>query len=204
MLSTVTDETDLIERLRRRDQAAYHEAVRVYSSAMMATARSMLDPATAEDVVQETWVAVIDAIDGFEGRSALKTWLCTITANRARNRLRKSKRETLTDFQAPLEPNLEARFNNGGGWIQPTRSWGSEAGDELMENEALQNCLDKHIEALPETQRSVLIMREMRQMEADDVCQVLGLSSSNLRVALHRARQRLFTMIEKFRETGEC
>jgi len=98
---------------------AYHEAVQRFSGAMLATARSMLDPATAEDVVQETWVAVIDAIDGFEGRSALKTWLCTITANRARNRLRKSNRETLTDFQAPLDPNLEKRFNEGGAGFSP-------------------------------------------------------------------------------------
>ncbi|WP_243864794.1 RNA polymerase sigma factor [Halospina denitrificans] len=204
MEQAATDEQQLVDRLRQRDSRAYHEAVQQFSGAMLATARSMLDPATAEDVVQESWVAVVDAIDGFEGRSALKTWLCTITANRARNRLRKSKRETLTDFQAPLDPNLEKRFNEGGGWIQPTRPWGSESADELLSNEALKDCLDKHFEALPETQRAVLMMREMQQMEADDVCRILGLSSANLRVSLHRARQKLFTMIEGFRETGEC
>ncbi len=198
------DETQLIERLKRREQSAFHEAVRQYSGVMTATARTMLDPSTAEDVVQETWVAVVAAIDGFEGRSALKTWLCTIAANRARNRLRRSNRETLTDFGGPLEPDLEARFNEGGSWIQPARPWGSEAGDQLMENEALQDCLNKHINALPETQKAVLTMRELEDFSPDDICRILELSSSNFRVSLHRARQRLFTMIEGFRETGEC
>jgi len=203
-LTTEPDEQALIDGLRRREQFAYNQAVRAYSGAMLATARSMVDPATAEDVVQETWLTVIDAIDGFEGRSALKTWLCTITANRTRNRLRKHKRETLVDFQAPLEAHLEERFNEGGGWAQPTRAWGSESADLLLENAALQNCIDKHVQSLPETQRAVLVMREMQQIAADDVCRILDLSSANQRVALHRARQRLFTMIEGFRETGEC
>ena len=204
MEQAVTDEQQLVERLRERDTKAYHEAVQRFSGSMLATARSMLDPATAEDVVQETWVAVVDAIDGFEGRSALKSWLCTITANRARNRLRRSKRETLTDFQAPLEPALEARFNEGGSWAQPTRPWGSESAEDLLSNEALKDCLEKHYDALPETQRAVLMMRDLQQMEAEEVCRILGLSGSNLRVTLHRARQKLFTMIEGFRETGEC
>lgn len=204
MEQAVTDEQRLVDRLKEQDTKAYHEAVQRFSGSMLATARSMLDPATAEDVVQETWVAVVDAIDGFEGRSALKTWLCTITANRARNRLRRSKRETLTDFQAPLDATLESRFNEGGSWIQPTRPWGSESADDLLSNEALKDCLEKHYEALPETQRSVLMMRDIQQMEAEEVCRILGLSGSNLRVTLHRARQRLFTMIEGFRETGEC
>jgi len=204
MEQAITDEQQLIERLRQRDSAAFHEAVQRFSGAMLATARSMLDPSTAEDVVQETWVAVVDAIDGFEGRSALKTWLCTITANRARNRLRRGKRETLTDFQSPLDPALETRFNEGGGWSQPTQPWGSESADELLENEALKDCLNKHYEALTETQRAVLMMRDIQQMASEDVCRILGLSNSNLRVTLHRARQKLFTMIEGFRETGEC
>lgn len=204
MEQAITDEQPLIERLRQRDSAAFHEAVQSFSGAMLATARSMLDPSTAEDVVQETWVAVVDAIDGFEGRSALKTWLCTITANRARNRLRRGKRETLTDFQSPLDPALETRFNEGGGWSQPTQPWGSESADELLENEALKDCLNKHYEALTETQRAVLMMRDIQQMASEDVCRILGLSNSNLRVTLHRARQKLFTMIEGFRETGEC
>lgn len=199
-----SQEQALIDGLRRRDQYAYHQAVRLYSGAMMAAARSMVDPAAAEDLVQETWLVVIDAIDGFEGRSALKTWLCTIVANRARNRLRSRKREVLTDFQSSLDPSMEARFSQGGQWSQPTAAWGAESADELMENEALRHCIDKHVQALPEAQRSVLALRDMQGMKSKEVSQIVGLSEGNVRVLLHRARQRIFTMIEGFRRNGTC
>lgn len=197
-------EQDLIDGLRQRDQAAYHQAVREYSGAMMAAARTLVDPATAEDLVQETWLVVIDAIDGFEGRSTLKTWLCTIVANRARNRLRSRKREVLTDFQSPLESSLEARFSQGGHWSQPTAAWGAEAADELMVNEALKGCIDKHVSSLPEDQRSVLALRDMQGLKSEEVSQITRLSEGNVRVLLHRARQRIFAMIECFRKNGTC
>ncbi|MDX1588896.1 MAG: RNA polymerase sigma factor [Oleiphilaceae bacterium] len=203
-MASDTEEQALIDGLRRRDQSAYQKAVRLYSGAMMAAARSMVDPATAEDLVQETWLVVIDAIDGFEGRSALKTWLCTIVANRARNRLRSRKREVLTDFQSPLDPAMEARFSQGGQWSQPTAHWGAESAEALMENEALRNCIDKHVQALPESQRSVLALRDMQGLKSEEVSQIVGLSEGNVRVLLHRARQRIFTMIEGFRKNGRC
>ena len=197
-------EDSLIAGLRAGDAQAYRDAVRRYSGVMLATARGMLDPAAAEDVVQDTWLAVVDAIHKFEGRSSLKTWLCTIVANRARNRLRKSSRETLTDITEWLEPDMADRFAGDGHWGQPTRAWGHNEIENLFEQHALQDCLDKHIERLPENQRSVLTLTDLKQLSAEDVCNILEMSASNVRVALHRARQRLFTMIEGFRETGEC
>jgi len=197
-------EAALVRRLQAGEGEAYREAVRRFSGRMLATARGFLDPVTAEDVVQETWVACIDAIGKFEGRASLSTWLCTIVANRARNRLRKSARETLTDFSEALEPAMEGRFRSDGHWRENPSALTGDTVESLLENEALQDCLDLHIERLPETLRSVLMLREMQQMDADDVCNILAISASNMRVALHRARQRIFTMIEGFRETGEC
>ncbi len=197
-------EAALVRRLQAGDGEAYREAVRQFSGRMLATARGFLDPVTAEDVVQESWVACIDAIGKFEGRSSLATWLCTIVANRARNRLRKSARETLTDFSEPLEPAMAGRFRSDGHWRESPTALTGDTVESLLENEALQDCLDLHIERLPETLRSVLMLREMQQLAADEVCNILAISASNMRVALHRARQRIFTMIEAFRETGEC
>lgn len=197
-------EAVLVKGLQAGDGAAYQEAVRRYSGRMLATARGFLDPVNAEDVVQETWVASIDAIGKFEGRSSLSTWLCTIVANRARNRLRKRARETLTDFSEVLEPAMDGRFRGDGHWRESPTALTGDSVESLLENEDLQDCLDLHIEKLPETLRSVLMLREMQQMEADQVCNILAISASNMRVALHRARQRIFTMIEGFRETGEC
>ena len=198
------EEAALIRRLQARDGQAYQAAVRQYSGRMLATARGFLDPITAEDVVQETWVACIDAIDKFEGRSSLATWLCTIVANRARNRLRKSTRETLTDFSESLDPAFEGRFRSDGHWRESPTTLEADTVESLLESQALQDCLDLHIERLPDNLRSVLMLREMQQLEADTVCNILSISASNMRVALHRARQRLFAMIEGFRETGEC
>lgn len=201
---TAATEEKLIAGLRSGDAQAYRDAVRQFSGVMLATARGMLDPAAAEDIVQDTWLAVVDAIHKFEGRSSLKTWLCTIVANRARNRLRKSSRETLTDITEWLEPDLADRFASDGHWGRPTHNWGQNEIEDLFEQSALKDCLDKHIEHLPENQRAVLTLTDLRQLSADDVCNILEMSASNVRVALHRARQRLFTMIEGFRESGEC
>jgi RNA polymerase sigma-70 factor (ECF subfamily) len=171
---------------------------------MLAVARFYLDEAAAEDVVQDCWVAVIDAIQKFEGRSGLKTWLHRIVANRCKNRLRASKREVPLEDSDSLEPALAERFNARGHWQLPRRLKFHESADTLMENGALNQCLDKHLSALPETQRSALILYEAHQHKSDDLCNILGVSASNLRVLLHRARQKIFLMVETFQETGEC
>ncbi|MCG7200434.1 RNA polymerase sigma factor [Marinobacter pelagius] len=197
-------EQDLIMLLKAQDDQAFHEAVSTYTPGMLAVARFYLDPSTAEEVVQDCWVTVVDAIGKFEGRSGLKTWLHRIVANRCKNKLRSGKREVATDFSESLEPELAERFNATGRWDVPPRLQFHESADTLMENGALSDCLDKHLSALPETQRSALILYEAHQHKSEDVCNILDVSASNLRVLLHRARQKIFLMVETFQETGEC
>ncbi|WP_336367704.1 RNA polymerase sigma factor [Marinobacter sp. C2H3] len=197
-------EATLIDGLRQGDAKAYQTAVRAHSPGMLAVARFYLDPSSAEDVVQDCWVTVIDAIHTFEGRSSLNTWLQRIVANRCKNRVRNANREVAMDFSEPLEPGLASRFNAHGRWELPPKLRFHESADTLMENGALSDCLDKHLSALPETQRSALILYEAHQHRSDDVCNILGVSASNLRVLLHRARQKIFLMVETFQETGEC
>lgn len=74
----------------------------------------------------------------------------------------------------------------------------------LMENGALNDCLDKHLSALPEQQRSAVMLYEAHQHKAEVVCNILDISASNLRVLVHRARQKIYLMVEDFQETGEC
>jgi len=197
-------EQQLIENLKQRDPASYRLAVRTYSPGMLAVARFYLDASTAEEVVQDCWVTVIDAIEKFEGRSGLKTWLHRIVANRCKNKLRSAKREISTDFQEQLDPDLADRFNASGRWQTPPTLRFEESADMLLENGALRDCLDKHLARLPETQRSALILYEAHQHKSDDVCNILDVKASNLRVLLHRARQKIFLMVEHFQETGEC
>lgn len=199
-----TEESDLIARLQRGDSAAFHQAVRDHTPAMLAVARYYLDSANAEDVVQDSWVTVVNAIKKFEGRSGLKTWLHRVVANRAKNRLRSLHREVSTDFGDPLEPALAERFASNGRWARPPTMTTIESAEALMENGALSDCLDKHLSGLPENQRSALMLYEAHQHKSDDVCNILDVSASNLRVILHRARQKIFLMVETFQETGEC
>ena len=206
-METTTHQSDddiLITGLKSGNQGAFREAVRLYTPGMMAVARFYLDHASAEEIVQDCWVTVIDAVQTFEGRSGLKTWLHRILANRANNHLRKTKREVNADFSEALDPDLAARFAPNGRWATPPSLKTNESAQALMENGALSDCLDRHLSALPETQRSALMLYEAHQHKSDDVCNILDVSASNLRVLLHRARQKIFLMVETFQETGEC
>lgn len=198
------EEPDLIRRLQQGDGDAFRQAVSHYTPNMLVVARFYLDHGTAEDVVQDTWVAVIEAIKRFEGRSGLKTWLHRIVANRAKNHLRRTHREVQTDFSEELEPVLAGRFNANGRWALPPALKNEESAEALLENGALSDCLDKHLSRLPENQRSALMLFEAHQHKSEDVCNILGVSASNLRVLIHRARQRIFLMVESFQESGEC
>ncbi|WP_296936714.1 RNA polymerase sigma factor [uncultured Marinobacter sp.] len=202
--SALNEEQALVEGLKAGDEQSYKEAVRIHTPGMIAVARFYLDHSSAEEVVQDCWVTVIDAIHKFEARSGLATWLHRIVANRCKNRLRSTKREVSTDFSEALEPELGERFNARGRWELPPKLQFHDAGDTLMENGALSGCLDKHLSALPEAQRSALMLYEAHQHKSDDVCNILDVSASNLRVLLHRARQKIFLMVETFQETGEC
>lgn len=198
------EENTLVQKLKSGDPQSYHEAVRAYTPGMLAVARFYLDRSGAEDVVQDCWITVIDAIQTFEGRSGLKTWLHRIVANRCKNRLRSAGREVAMDFSDNLDPDLANRFNASGHWELPPRLRFHETADSLMENGELSDCLNKHLSALPETQRSALMLYEAHQHKSDDICNILEVSASNLRVLLHRARQKIFLMVETFQETGEC
>lgn len=201
---TDLDESGLVDALKRGEQDAYARAVSTYTPGMLAVARFYLDAGSAEEVVQDCWVTVIDAIERFEGRSGLKTWLHRIVANRCKNKLRSSQREIPTDFSERLDPELDSRFKASGRWATPPKLRFDDSADALMENGELSDCLDKHLGRLPETQRSALILYEAHQHKSEDVCNILDVSASNLRVMLHRARQKILLMVETFQETGEC
>ncbi|MBS3805385.1 MAG: RNA polymerase sigma factor [Oleiphilaceae bacterium] len=202
--SSPEGEIALIELLKKGDQAAYKHAVRLYTPGMLAVARFYHGNANAEDVVQDCWVTVIDAINKFEGRAGLKTWLHRIVANRAKNRLRTTNREVSTDFSETLDPELDSRYGSSGRWLKPPTLKTDESADQLLENDALKECLNQHLSRLPEAQRSALVLYETHHHKSDDICNILDISHSNLRVLIHRARQKIFLMVEHFQETGEC
>ncbi len=195
------DETSLIEGLHSGRRESYQLAVTRYSGAMLATARAIAGPANAEDIVQDAWLTVFERIDSFEGRSSFKTWLQRIVTNRAISYLRSRSREV-----SQTEENISVSdwFDATGGWASPPTGWHGDSPDALLAAEDLQNCIDKHLQEMPDNQRSVLVLRDMQQMEFAEICNELNLSASNARVLLHRGRMRLMKMVNHFEETGSC
>jgi RNA polymerase sigma-70 factor (ECF subfamily) len=185
-------ERALVERVRAGDEAALGELVDAYHRPLLRIAESYVGRgATAEDVVQETWVAVVDHLEDFEGRSALKTWIVRILVNKAKTRRTRDKRFIAQEEQDEV---LDGRFTGLGFWKGvPEFARGPE--EALLGKEA-SGWLVRALEALPETQRAVVTLRDVEEWTSEEVCNALGLSDSNQRVLLHRGRQRLRTALE--------
>lgn len=201
---TGTDEHALLARLKIGDQEAFREAIVRFSPQMLGTARSIVGPAYAEDVVQDTWLVVLSKIDAFEGRAALSTWLATIVSNRAISYLRARFKE-IDPMPASEEDSPGSDwFDAIGSWISPPTVWSAGSPEELLSADALQDCIDKHLDLMPDQQRLVLVMRDMQQRSYTDICNELEISPSNVRVLLHRGRLRLMNMVNGFQKSGTC
>ena len=178
-----------------------------YGPALRRFARSFVrDEAAADDVVQETWLGVLRGIDRFEGRAALRTWLFQILVNRARTRGRRDDRSVpfsqLADPGPADEPAVPAdRFRASddpypGHWRDPLGDWG-ETPESLVLRDEIRALVQREIDALPPAQRAVITLRDVEGWSAEDACNVLGVSDTNQRVLLHRARSRVRRALER-------
>lgn len=194
-----TDERELIDALRRRDQAAFEQLVDRYTTALLRLARTFVDTqAVAEEVVQETWLGVLQGIDHFEARSSFKTWLFRILVNRARTRREREGRTTPLSDAPAVDPT---RFHDADHdrwprcWSDPPTSWGESPEERLLARET-REVIERAIAALPTAQRQVITLRDIQGLSAAEVCTVLAVSDANQRVLLHRARSRVRTALE--------
>lgn len=190
----------LVDRLRAGDEDAFRGFVRDHHAAMVRFARTFVHtPQSAEEVVQETWLAVLQGLDRFEGRSSLKTWVFGILANRARTRGVRDGRMTLFSEIGTGEPDAEpavdpSRFGPSGSWREPPVAWGDP--ERLLLSVELRRHLNEGMDALPAGQRAVFVLRDVEGMSSEEACNVLGISETNQRVLLHRARSRLRGALE--------
>ena len=194
----------LLQRLRTGDKQAFVELVQTYHVSLKYFAAAIIGAAQAEEAVQEAWLAVMRNLDNFEGRSSLKTWLFTIVGNEAKSRLRKSKREVSIDTAEGGELFAPDRFLADGHWAQAPSAWHDDSPEALLSQEDFQRCLEKTLAALPAAQRTALLLRDQDGLDLDAICNLLGVSASNIRVLVHRARVRVYGMVEHFEETGTC
>jgi RNA polymerase sigma-70 factor (ECF subfamily) len=197
-------ELRLIARLRAADESAFNELVRREHGALMRLALVFLpNRALAEEVVQDTWTAVIDGLPSFEGRSSLKTWILRILANRAKTRLTREARSV--PFSALEDSDLgepavdPARFSNNGHWAEPPQSWSDNGPEKQLRLKQAIRCLERALKELPAKQRAVVTLRDIEGLESDDVSDVLGLRETNQRVLLHRGRSKLRRALEEHR-----
>lgn len=198
-------EQELISAMIRKEDAAFRQAIKQYQSSMLYLAHSFVGNKIADEVVQEAWFSAIRALSKFERRSSLKTWLLRIVANEAKTRLRKENRLTSLEAMTAENRHLSDRYAGNGHWGDKIPAqWDSDSPEELLSVQELKQCMDQLIESLPELQGATLNLREQQGYSLDDICNILEVSESNVRVLLHRARNRLFLCIEHFQETGEC
>jgi RNA polymerase sigma-70 factor (ECF subfamily) len=182
----------LVLALQGGDEQAFATLVGRYHTRLLRLAETMVPSrAVAEEVVQDTWLGVVRGIERFEGRSSVKTWLFRILVFRARTAGSREHRNVPLDDADPLQD----RFETSGAWCAPPAPW-PDAVDDRLTAEDLAARVHRHLAELPEAQRRVLVLRDVEGLEADDVCEVLGLSAGNQRVLLHRARTKLRAVLE--------
>lgn len=196
----------LLAQLRARDAKAFADLLDRYHGPLLRLALVFVPSrAIAEEVVQETWVGVLDGLDRFEGRSSLKTWIFRILTNRAKTRGVREKRtvpfSAFADVDGDPEPAVEAaRFRPDGMWGVAPRRWEDDTPEKLlMTAQAIQH-LESAIASLPPNQRAVLTLRDIDGLDSDEVCNVLEITETNQRVLLHRARSKLRALLEEYVE----
>ena len=201
----------LLARLRDGDEAAFADLVERYHGLMLRVAMAYVPSrAVAEEVVQETWLAVIQQLDRFEGRSTLKTWIFQILSNRAMTRGARERRSVpfsalaearaeATEPSVPPERFLGEGHRWAGHWASPPASWQDVPEERLLSAETRAE-VERAIEALPPAQRLVIRMRDVHGLSAAEACAALGLSDANQRVLLHRARAKVRAALERYLE----
>jgi RNA polymerase sigma-70 factor (ECF subfamily) len=192
-MSPPTTDEALADRLAAGDEAALLQLVTTHQRAMLAVASTFTgNRALAEEIVQETWMAVVTGIDRFERRSSLKTWIFRILANRARTRPSREARTLpfsafdVAEESGPVIPT--ERFDGRGMWAEPPKRWAETSAEGLLERAEVRRQIDNAIDALPPRQRAILVLRDVEGVDADEAAEVLGISEVNQRVLLHRAR----------------
>ena len=202
-LARVQTEASLIADLRAGDEAAFRSLIEMYHALLVRVARMYVSTeAVAEEVAQETWLAVFEGIGRFEGRSSLKTWLFRILTNRAKSRGIREGRSLPFSSLEREEPAVDPdRFHGGdhnwpGHWAAPPSGFPEE---RLLAAET-RAVLEEAIAKLPPAQRTVISLRDVEGWSAEEVCNALTLTETNQRVLLHRARSAVRSALERYLE----
>lgn len=180
------EEQALLAGLRAGSDTAFETLVRTTSPRLLAVARRIVgSDEDARDVLQEAYASAFKSIGRFEGNAKLSTWLHRIVVNMALMRLRTRKRKP----EESIEPLLPA-FKDDGHMVQVTGQW-DDGADVALERAEVQAYVRAQIDKLPDTYRTVLLLRDIEEMSTNDVATLLDTTDNAVKIRLHRARQAL-------------
>lgn len=195
-------EHQLVAALRRGDEAAFIALVERFHYSLLRLARSYgVDSAVAEEIVQETWMALVTGIERFEARSSVKTWLFRVLAYQAGRRARREAR--FVPFSDLTSPTVDQdRFEPSGGrwaghWADRIPTWDDAPEERLLARET-RDTIDRLIAQLPDRQRQVILLRDVEGVSAADTCAILEIPDHVQRLLLHRARARVRSGLDRY------
>lgn len=194
----------LARRILDGDEPAFLRLVDELHATLVRLARGLVpSAAVAEEVAQETWVAVLEGLDRYEGRAGLRTWIARILVNRARTRgAREARSIPFSSFEDAAREGGDAvdpaRFDARGHWRTPPGRWGGPTPESLLLDAEARAAVERAVEELPPGQRAVVALRDLADWTSEEVCAALDLSEGNQRVLLHRGRSSVRAALERW------
>lgn len=208
--AVVKEDVALLGRLRLGDEMAFDELVTRHHGALIRMAMGYVaDREVAEEVVQDTWMAVIEGFARFEGRSSLRTWIFGIMIHKAKDRGVREKRHTTFSSFESIDDDCDetidpSRFHQSGEWAGhwafPPQPWDDQTPEKLLASQQAVDVMNRVITALPRTLQDVLILRDIEGVGSKEICEILKITETNLYVRLHRARERVRQAVEIYVE----
>jgi len=199
-------EDRLVAQLRAGEEGAFEAVVNHHQEALIRMAmRYVANRETAEEVVQETWMAVMSGLNRFEGRSSLYAWICAILIHKAKDRGVRDKRQVcFSDFEFDDERHNGAvdasRFRSSREWVGRSafslNLWDDRTPEKLLASNQTGVCMQQAIETLPTPLKEALILRDIYGVNTKDACKRLNISETNLYVRVHRAREQVRMAVE--------
>lgn len=196
----------LVARLRAGDTHAFGMLVKQNQGALIRMAmRYVADRETAEEVVQNTWIAVIEGIKAYEGRSSLRSWIFAILINKAKDRgVRESRHVNFSDLESTEDSHDDAvdpaRFHaageHAGNWAMPPQPWNEQTPERLLASRQALEAMSRAVDELPSNLREVLVLKDIEEHDSETICKKLNITETNLYVRLHRARERVRAAVE--------
>ena len=205
-LGVTKSEEMLVSRLRSGDEEAFEAVVSALHGALIRRAmRYVANREAAEDVVQETWLVMIQGVNRFEGRSSVHAWICAILIHKAKDRgVRETRYRTFSDFECkddghrdPIDSSHFWQYGDRYGHSNfPLTLRDDRTPEKLLASKQIIALMQQAVDTLPTLPREVLVLRDVHGVQAKEACRTLNISETNLYVRLHRARARVRMAVE--------